>query len=777
MHVEILSGRSAGRSPVAILVAVAACWAGSVFADRREFRVEDSIEWTHVLPFAPAWSRDRKKVLFSPKGTYALLRTRRGNLERNVNVDELLLYDVGEIQRYARQPRTAAPPEPIVISSIDVAKDDDEPGAIQWVGESQIAFVARTRSGQRQAFVVNVTSRSTRQITNSETDVVGFESAGNVQAHYACVPYETDKPLVVLVDGFDKALPFENNSPTHCYPETPVRLLVSRDGAAPAPIALPPMQLFPWLKRIWVSPDGNHAVIVAPAVDAPEHWSAYTGPLRDQAGFTARFTDPTSMEMLNRTRYLLLDLRTGQVRPLLDAPTGQMAATNSPIESFWTKNGRSVVVTNTFLPLIGAEGNERSRRVGQPAVAEVDIESGIVTAIVREEVATDSSGRVERRMTDFEWNLESQVLTIAYQRDDGSVTRESYQKRSAGWKRSSSAEFSTGPVAIVEEQSLNQRPRMFVEGSGAGRRKLLLDPNPQAETRTFAQARVVHWTDANGLEWSGGLLLPTSYKAGARYPLVVQTHGFKPGAFLLDGPTDGFGAGTAFAAQALANAGFVVLQIEDNARAITLDQREGPAVAEGFRSGIERLIADGLVDAGKVGLCAFSRTGLHALHLLVRHPDMLAALTMSDTLTGGYSIFMYNVTRPAVMDELAKLSDAGRPQLDTIGMWFAREPLYALPKSSAAVRLEGMFQGLGMWEIYSVLKDAGRPVEYIFYPQGSHVLQKPRERLSSQGGNVDWFRFWLQGFEEPDPSKQAMYARWREMRASDRGKTRTAVGR
>jgi len=45
-----------------------------------------------------------------------------------------------------------------------------------------------------------------------------------------------------------------------------------------------------------------------------------------------------------------------------------------------------------------------------------------------------------------------------------------------------------------------------------------------------------------------------------------------------------------------------------------------------------------------------------------------------------------------------------------------------------------------------------------------HILTNPRERMASQGGTVDWLRFWLQGFEDPDPTKAAQYARWREMR-------------
>jgi hypothetical protein len=37
--------------------------------------------------------------------------------------------------------------------------------------------------------------------------------------------------------------------------------------------------------------------------------------------------------------------------------------------------------------------------------------------------------------------------------------------------------------------------------------------------------------------------------------------------------------------------------------------------------------------------------------------------------------------------------------------------------------------------------------------------------MTSQGGAVDWFRFWLLGQEDPDPAKAEQYKRWRAMRS------------
>jgi hypothetical protein len=45
-----------------------------------------------------------------------------------------------------------------------------------------------------------------------------------------------------------------------------------------------------------------------------------------------------------------------------------------------------------------------------------------------------------------------------------------------------------------------------------------------------------------------------------------------------------------------------------------------------------------------------------------------------------------------------------------------------------------------------------------------HVLSNPAARAISQGGTVDWFRFWLQGYEDPNPAKAAQYEHWEALR-------------
>ncbi len=62
-----------------------------------------------------------------------------------------------------------------------------------------------------------------------------------------------------------------------------------------------------------------------------------------------------------------------------------------------------------------------------------------------------------------------------------------------------------------------------------------------------------------------------------------------------------------------------------------------------------------------------------------------------------------------------------------------------------------------------MLRYLRKPVDLIMLQAGSHVMTNPTQRLAAETANVDWFRFWLQGYEDADPGKAAQYKRWEKL--------------
>jgi hypothetical protein len=57
------------------------------------------------------------------------------------------------------------------------------------------------------------------------------------------------------------------------------------------------------------------------------------------------------------------------------------------------------------------------------------------------------------------------------------------------------------------------------------------------------------------------------------------------------------------------------------------------------------------------------------------------------------------------------------------------------------------------------------PVELDVFPNEPHQKFQPRHKLAVYNRNLDWFRFWLQGYVDPDPLKVPQFQRWEIMRS------------
>jgi hypothetical protein len=72
---------------------------------------------------------------------------------------------------------------------------------------------------------------------------------------------------------------------------------------------------------------------------------------------------------------------------------------------------------------------------------------------------------------------------------------------------------------------------------------------------------------------------------------------------------------------------------------------------------------------------------------------------------------------------------------------------------------------LGSLPFYSALKERNAAVEMHVFPREQHQLIEPVHRFVNFQRTVEWLRFWLQGAEDPDPSRADQCARWSALRA------------
>jgi dipeptidyl aminopeptidase/acylaminoacyl peptidase len=207
----------------------------------------------------------------------------------------------------------------------------------------------------------------------------------------------------------------------------------------------------------------------------------------------------------------------------------------------------------------------------------------------------------------------------------------------------------------------------------------------------------------------------------------------------------------------------VVLQVPTRHDHIATGDEAADQIA-GYESATDRLAADGMIDPERVGIIGFSRTCYYVESALIKDPKRFAVATLADGVDQSYmNYLLFGVGRSH--DEKEQIYGS-TPFGDGLKRWTERAPGFHLDQIQTPLRIEAITPAslLQEWEIYASLVKQEKAVDLIYLPDGQHILQKPLERLASQQGNVDWFRFWLKDEEDPDPEKAKQYARWRELR-------------
>ncbi len=195
---------------------------------------------------------------------------------------------------------------------------------------------------------------------------------------------------------------------------------------------------------------------------------------------------------------------------------------------------------------------------------------------------------------------------------------------------------------------------------------------------------------------------------------------------------------------------------------------EGPNNMARYEGAIDYLDRKGLIDRDHIGIIGFSRTVFHVLYTLTHSKYRFAAATIADGMDGGYFTYITNTASDSQNDGV--YVNGGPPFRGTLSLWLKNSPSFNVDKLNAPLRIEAYYSWsvMSMWEWFSALNKLARPVDFIYLPDGTHVLVKPWEVMASEQGNVDWFCFWLKGEEDPDPAKAEQYKRWRELRKLQR---------
>ena len=274
--------------------------------------------------------------------------------------------------------------------------------------------------------------------------------------------------------------------------------------------------------------------------------------------------------------------------------------------------------------------------------------------------------------------------------------------------------------------------------------KPLTDANPQIRGFALGEQEEITWKSKDGTSVGGVLVKPARYQKGTRYPLIVAIHGGPASADVL-----GFNGG--YNSQVYAGAGYVVLR--PNYRGSTnygFKHRNDivgnyfPPGYEDIMSGVDHLIAQGLVDPDRMGALGWSAGGHWSNWILVQ-TNRFKALSSG----AGTSNWISMYAQSDVQRNRQYYLGNKLPYEDFDAYW-NQSPLKYIknaktPTMIHVVEGDPRVPSPQSVELHMALKQLGVPTELFMYPGNTHGIPDPRNQLVKAVSEMAWMDYYVRG--------------------------------
>jgi dipeptidyl aminopeptidase/acylaminoacyl peptidase len=291
------------------------------------------------------------------------------------------------------------------------------------------------------------------------------------------------------------------------------------------------------------------------------------------------------------------------------------------------------------------------------------------------------------------------------------------------------------PAAVYTVASIDEVPRRSAW-------KQLTDANPQIRSFALGETEEITWRSADGKMVGGVLTKPVGYRPGQRYPLVVSIHG---------GPAAADVLGFHSSSQVYAGAGYVTLR--PNYRGSTnYGEAHKTAIIgnyfqkgyEDIMTGVDHLIAQGIVDSTKMGVFGWSAGG-HWSNWILTHTNRFKAISSGAGTSNWISMYAQSDVQ---RNRQHYLGD--KLPYDDFDAYWNQSPLKYIrnaktPTMIHVVKGDPRVPSPQSEELHMALKRLGVPTELFVYPGESHGIPDPRNQLVKAMAEMAWMDYYVRG--------------------------------
>jgi dipeptidyl aminopeptidase/acylaminoacyl peptidase len=319
----------------------------------------------------------------------------------------------------------------------------------------------------------------------------------------------------------------------------------------------------------------------------------------------------------------------------------------------------------------------------------------------------------------------------AYNLDDASFTKD----------------FKT--IAISAEDATHMS-EIYVSPSDNFSPRKLTDLTDQVKDWTLGTVEVVNWKSTDGARIEGILHKPANYDPAKKYPLLVVIHGGPTG---VSQPTLSPGD-TYYPIQIFLSKGALVLQPNYRGSAgygaafRALNVRNlGVGDMWDVISGVDSLIARGIVDREKLGSMGWSEGG-YISAFLTTHTERFKAISVGAGISDWTTYYVNTDITPFTLQYLH-----ANPW-DDPAIYAKTSPIATIKQAKTPTLIQhgGADKRVpppNGFELFRGLQDQHVPSRLILYTGFGHPITKPKSNRAVMQANLDWFNHYL--WNEPYP--------------------------
>src|SRR5579872_652040 len=298
----------------------------------------------------------------------------------------------------------------------------------------------------------------------------------------------------------------------------------------------------------------------------------------------------------------------------------------------------------------------------------------------------------------------------------------------------------------------NHFAEVFVSSVSDFAPKYLSDVSAQWKDFQLATREVIQWKSKDGAEIEGVLIKPAGYDPSRKYPLLVVIHGGPTG---VDTPL--MSADRYYPVEMFAAKGALVLKPNYRgsagygAKFRALNVRNlGIGDYEDVISGVDHLIAKGMVDKDRVGSMGWSEGG-YISAFITCYSDRFKAVSVGAGISDWMTYYVNTDIHPFTRQYLK-----ATPWEDA-EIYRKTSPITYVNRARTPTLIQHGDQDKRVpppnsFELYQALRDRGVPAKLILYKGFGHPINKPKQQRAVMEHNYEWFSKYIWGEETSAPA-------------------------